>query len=76
MRLGQVGVLGREHDRPIPEILAALFLSPGMLPQPVSHVVTFADVDHSAAEGLRVIAEQKVDAGPRSFRPPQQGRQI
>lgn len=76
MRLGEVGVLAGEHAGAIPEVLAALFLGSGVLPQPCSHLVAFAYVSQRSAEALRIIAEQDVDACPGCLRPLEQRGQI
>ena len=62
-------VFAREHDRAVPEILAALLLGPGVLPQAGSYLVALADVGECSPEALRIIAEQDIDTRSRRLGP-------
>jgi hypothetical protein len=74
--LGQVRVFAGEHDSPVPEVLPALVFGPGMLIQALPDVVALSDVGERATQAVRVVTQQKVDAGPGCLRPLQQPGQV
>jgi hypothetical protein len=58
MSFGEVGILRRDYDNPIPEFLLTLVIA-----QPLGHDIGLTDIAASVADGFFVVTQQEVNTG-------------
>jgi hypothetical protein len=63
MRLSEIGILTRQHNNAVPEVLAILILRTRVIVESLTHIVAFANVSESPTETVWVVADQDVDSG-------------